>query len=76
MTEVFGIDLEADNAHFVFTGDAPNDSPMFGFFENSIGVANVLDFQDRLDAEPTFITTRRGGEGFAEVVSSLLDAYA
>jgi len=49
---------------------------MFGFFENSIGVANVLDFQDRLDAEPTFITTRRGGEGFAEAVSALLDAHA
>ncbi len=76
MTEVFDIDLATDNAHFVFTGDAPNDSPMFGFFENSIGVANVLDFQDRLDAEPTYITTRRGGEGFAEAVSALLDAHA
>lgn len=74
MTEVFGMDIEQDNARFLFAGDAPNDSPMFGFFENSVGVANVLDFRDRLSAEPAYIATARGGAGFAETAAALLDA--
>ena len=73
MTEVFDMDIERDNARFLFTGDAPNDSPMFGFFENSIGVANVLDFRDRLAAEPAYITAARGGAGFAETAAALLE---
>ena len=72
MANVFEIDIEQDNAAVVFTGDAPNDSPMFAFFENSIGVANVADFRDRLAAEPTYVTRARGGAGFAEVADALL----
>jgi len=72
MDEVFGIDLETENRHFTFTGDAPNDAPMFGFFEHSVGVANVFDFRDRLDAEPAYVTSARGGAGFAELAKALL----
>jgi len=71
-TEVFGIDIDAENDRIVFTGDAPNDSPMFGFFRNSIGVANVTAFRAHLDAEPTYVTPSRGGAGFAEVADALL----
>ena len=74
MAEVFGTDLAAANKDFVFVGDAPNDSPMFGFFECAVGVANVLDFQDRLDAEPAYVTRARGGGGFAELAQTLLAA--
>ncbi len=72
MTEVFEIDLDKENRFFTFSGDAPNDSPMFGFFENSVGVANVADFRDRLDAEPAYVTNARGGAGFAELAEALL----
>lgn len=72
MDEIFGIDLETENRNFTFTGDAPNDSPMFGFFEHSVGVANVFDFRDRLDAEPAYVTRARGGAGFAELAKALL----
>jgi len=74
MREAFAVDLEAENRHFTFTGDAPNDSPMFGFFEHSVGVANVLDFRDRLDAEPAYVTSARGAAGFAELAAALLTA--
>jgi HAD superfamily hydrolase (TIGR01484 family) len=74
MAEVFDIDIEKENGAFVFTGDAPNDSPMFGFFRNAVGVANVRDFRDRLTAEPAYVTRKRGGAGFAEVVAALLAA--
>jgi HAD superfamily hydrolase (TIGR01484 family) len=74
MTEVFSIDIERENRTIAFTGDAPNDSPMFDFFENSIGVANVADFRDRLAAEPRYVTQARGGAGFAEAADALLAA--
>ena len=69
-------EIYRDQAQFVFTGDAPNDSPMFGFFDHAVGVANVMDFRDRLAAEPAYITLARGGAGFAEVAAALLDSRA
>jgi HAD superfamily hydrolase (TIGR01484 family) len=74
MAEVFAVDVERENAAIVFTGDAPNDSPMFAFFENSVGVANVAAFRDRLAAEPSYVAEGHGGDGFAEVADALLAA--
>lgn len=67
-----GIDLDAHNGEFVFVGDSPNDEPMFRFFELSVGVGNVMDFEDRLKCLPKFITPSRSGAGFVEVVERLL----
>ncbi len=72
--QVLGFDLEANKENVVFCGDSPNDAPMFGFFPNSCGVANVLDFKGQLEAEPTWITTQKGGEGFVELANILLKA--
>jgi len=72
LTEVFGIDPERDNGSIVFAGDSPNDAPMFDFFKNAVGVANVMDFAGRLDAEPAYVTTARSGAGFAELARVLL----
>ncbi|MEO7762122.1 MAG: HAD-IIB family hydrolase [Casimicrobiaceae bacterium] len=74
MREVFDIDLDAQKERFVFVGDSPNDSPMFGFFPLSVGVANVGDFAGRLDAEPKYVTRHRSGEGFVELIDDLLQA--
>ncbi len=76
LAEVFGIDLDRDQAAFVFAGDSPNDAPMFGFFDNAVGVANVVDFLDQLSAKPTWVTTRPSGAGFAELAAALLAARA
>ncbi len=43
MAELLDIDIERDAERYVFAGDSPNDSPMFGFFSNAVGVANVRD---------------------------------
>lgn len=69
-----GVDLDAAKDDFVFVGDSPNDAPMFAFFANSCGVANVRDFAGRLDAEPAFVTQARGGAGFVEVADTILGA--
>jgi HAD superfamily hydrolase (TIGR01484 family) len=74
LSEVFAIDIDKDNRAIVFAGDAPNDSPMFAFFENSVGVANVHVFRDRLAAEPTYVTVSESGAGFGELAAALLQA--
>jgi HAD superfamily hydrolase (TIGR01484 family) len=72
LVERFGVDPDADNRAWVFVGDSPNDAPMFGFFENSVGVANVARFADSLAAAPKFVTRAAAGEGFAELAAHLL----
>ncbi|MFP4515429.1 MAG: HAD family hydrolase [Desulfovibrionales bacterium] len=73
-SEALGIDLDSVTERIVFAGDSPNDAPMFAYFPNSVGVANVLDFTDRLDAHPAWVCSLRGGQGFAELAEALLAA--
>ena len=72
MRDCFRMDIEAARGSFVFAGDSPNDAPMFAFFPNSVGVANVANFAGQLEAEPTYITRQRSGDGFTEVADFLL----
>jgi len=74
MREAFGVDLDAARANYVFVGDSPNDAPMFGYFPHAVGVANILDFGSRVERLPAYVSTRRCGAGFNEVVNYLLDA--
>lgn len=70
--EQFNTDIDTEREAVVFAGDSPNDAPMFGYFPNSIGVANVLDFRDDLEAAPGWVTAQRGGGGFVELADKLL----
>jgi HAD superfamily hydrolase (TIGR01484 family) len=70
--EAFGIDLDAERERYVFAGDSPNDAPMFAFFPNAVGVANVRDFLDRIPTPPAWITRAPAGAGFVELVDALL----
>jgi HAD superfamily hydrolase (TIGR01484 family) len=72
LNKIFAIDMDAARDEIVFVGDSPNDAPMFGFFPNAVGVANVRQYRDRLAAEPKWVTEKPGGEGFAELVDFLL----
>jgi len=72
LREAFGIDLDAERERYVFAGDSPNDAPMFAFFPNAVGVANVSAFLDRIATPPAWITRRAAGEGFVELVDALL----
>ena len=74
MAELFDIDLEAAREKYVFSGDSPNDSPMFGFFPNGVGVANVRDFADAMPHLPAWITAARSGAGFVELARALIAA--
>ncbi|MEW6259955.1 MAG: HAD-IIB family hydrolase [Thermodesulfobacteriota bacterium] len=70
--EMFDMDLEAFKEAILYCGDSPNDAPMFGFFPHAVGVANVVRFSGKMEAEPAWVTTAEGGYGFAEMVDVLL----
>jgi HAD superfamily hydrolase (TIGR01484 family) len=74
MAELFGVDLARDADAYAFAGDSFNDAPMFGFFANAVGVANVAEFADRLAHKPRWITRARSGAGFVELARALIDA--
>ncbi len=67
-------DLDRQRDEFAFVGDSPNDAPMFGYFPNSVGVANVRAFEDRLENPPAYVTSAAGGAGFAEFADLLIAA--
>jgi HAD superfamily hydrolase (TIGR01484 family) len=72
--EAFGLDLEAVRGRVVFVGDSPNDAPMFAYFPNAVGVANVKRFAGRIQSLPAWITAAEGGHGFAEMAGLILEA--
>jgi HAD superfamily hydrolase (TIGR01484 family) len=74
MAELFDVDLERAAASYVFAGDSPNDSPMFGFFPNGVGVANVRDFADVMPNLPRWVTQASSGAGFVELAEALIGA--
>jgi HAD superfamily hydrolase (TIGR01484 family) len=71
--EIFATDLDATRDRFVFVGDSPNDAPMFAYFPNAVGVANVRPLLDRIATPPAYITQAESGAGFVELADFLLD---
>jgi HAD superfamily hydrolase (TIGR01484 family) len=74
VSDALGIDLDREKRRFVFAGDSPNDAPMFAYFPNACGVANVADFAGRMAHLPAYVTDARGGAGFVEIADALLSA--
>jgi HAD superfamily hydrolase (TIGR01484 family) len=71
---LYGRDLDAELARWVYVGDSTNDQQMFEHFPFSIGVANLVRFADQLLVWPAYLTCAERGQGFAEVADALLDA--
>ncbi|HRO66669.1 MAG TPA: HAD-IIB family hydrolase [Pseudobdellovibrionaceae bacterium] len=69
----FGLTADDARKKCAFSGDSPNDEPMFQFFPNSFGVANISDFASSLKHPPRFAADRRGGEGFVQIAKRLLE---
>jgi hydroxymethylpyrimidine pyrophosphatase-like HAD family hydrolase len=72
LADVFAVDLDAQRDNFVFVGDSPNDAPMFAFFPNAVGVANVRPFLERIATPPAYVTKGEAGAGFTELAEFLL----
>ena len=67
-----GFKLSEQREKFIFVGDSPNDEPMFQYFPNAVGVANVQNFINQLQHPPTWVTHQESGAGFVELVDHLL----
>lgn len=74
--QVFSIDIESCADAVAFVGDSPNDAPMFEFFPNAVGVANVKNCLGSLTSTPRWITENPGGFGFAEFADAVVTAKA
>jgi HAD superfamily hydrolase (TIGR01484 family) len=72
LLDLFAVDIDSENGRIAFIGDSPNDDPMFNFFDNSVGVANVLDFSPV--PQPKWITVQTSAKGFQEFSERLLQA--
>jgi len=59
--------LQVNNHEHLFCGDSPNDEPMFAFFKNTVGMANVRPFAGCMTTLPGYVTERSEGEGFCEL---------
>ncbi len=64
--------LELNNSAYAFSGDSPNDEPMFEFFENSFAVANIKNFISRIEHKPAYVAAKEGGQGFVEIANRLI----
>ena len=58
----------------VTVGDSPNDESLFNpsYFNHSVGVANVRDYANQMQHQPTYITSAAEGKGFCELAAYLL----
>jgi predicted mannosyl-3-phosphoglycerate phosphatase (HAD superfamily) len=64
---------EAALREVLFAGDSPNDEPMFARFPLSCAVANIHRYQGMVKRLPAFVASGECGEGFAEIVETLLE---
>jgi HAD superfamily hydrolase (TIGR01484 family) len=71
-TRRLGLSGETLNQSSIYIGDSPNDSPLFRFFDRSIGVSNVNQYGDLLEALPKYICAQPSARGFAEAVRFVL----
>ena len=74
LAQDFAIDLDSEKERWVFAGDSPNDQPMFAYFPNAVGVANVHEMADLITTMPAWVTPSAGSAGFAELADALLEA--
>lgn len=72
----FGVSAEKAKEVCGFSGDSPNDEPMFKYFPHSFAVANIQNFIDQIKNQPTYVTKNRGGQGFTEIAKAILDSQA
>ena len=70
----FGVSAEEAKKVCGFSGDSPNDEPMFAYFPHSFAVANIQHFIDQLKLKPTYVTKARGGIGFTEIAKQVLSS--
>lgn len=73
LSHEFGLSSEQIQSQCVYSGDSPNDEPLFSFFENSVGVKNIEPYLSMLKSKPQYITVHEAGEGFQELANKIIE---
>ena len=71
LKELTGRELAQELDQWVYVGDSTNDQVMFEHFTHSVGVANIMRFENELKHLPQYIASKERGAGFAEVAKAL-----
>ncbi len=70
---------ELTTEKIITVGDSPNDESLFeeSKFPLSVGVANVIEYANKLNHQPVYVTSKKEAEGFCELAELLLgvDSY-
>jgi HAD superfamily hydrolase (TIGR01484 family) len=69
----FGVSPDDAKTACAFIGDSPNDEPMWRYFPNGFAVANIQNFLDDVEHKPAYVADFRGGRGFAQIATRILD---
>jgi len=68
----FSLSAEQAKMQCAFCGDSPNDEPMFAYFPNSFGVANIKKFTSQIQNLPHYVADLEGGAGFKQITEQIL----
>jgi len=74
LRETFDIRVESEPERIAYCGDSPNDAPMYAYFPNGIGVANIRPLAPLMSHLPRYVTAADGGLGFAEFADRVIRA--
>jgi HAD superfamily hydrolase (TIGR01484 family) len=74
LSEAFDIRVETEREKVAYCGDSPNDAPMYAYFPNGIGVANIVPYVKIMPHLPAYVTKAEGGHGFAEFADMVIRA--
>jgi HAD superfamily hydrolase (TIGR01484 family) len=74
LQEEAGLGWQEAQKKVLYSGDSPNDEPMFAGLENTVGVANLVDFLEDMTALPRYMTSLPSGQGFQELAAAVLAA--
>lgn len=75
LKQEFNVSAEDALKLCAFSGDSPNDEPMFAHFPHSFAVANIQNFINEITAKPAYVASKRGGDGFAQIAQQILLSY-
>jgi len=64
--------LDEMQGSIIFSGDSPNDEPMFKALDSSFAVANIQNYINMIQHKPTYVSTKLSGDGFVEAVETVL----
>lgn len=72
ISKVLKMDMSKKSNKFIYLGDSPNDIPMFEYFSLACGIGNIKKYGKLMTTLPPYICAKKGGKGFAKVISHIL----